>query len=402
MLCYGKVKMKLDALIIGAGPAGATTALLLAEAGLSVGIVEKAVFPRRKVCGEFISATNLPLLRKLGIADYYLTHGGPEVRKVGLYASNTVLTSSMPYNQLRDGKWGRALGREHLDVVLLERAHAAGARVWQPAVITDLQQEKGLFSCMINESNQLTEIHSRIVVMANGSWERGPGASSITPHQPSDLLAFKAHFKQCELAEDLMPLLAFPGGYGGLAHSDNQRVTLSCCVRRDILQRIRKENSGLQAGEAVFQYIKTNCQGVRDVFMHAKREGNWLAAGPIRPGIRQCYQNNLFFVGNAAGEAHPVVAEGISIALQSAWLLSQVLIKHYPTQNFDAAGQAYTQLWRKHFASRIYASTVFARLAMMPPFAIQLMLPIFKLFPSLLTFGAKLSGKIQQIVPTDE
>lgn len=56
-----------DVLIVGAGPAGATAATLLARAGWSVAVVEKQAFPRRKVCGECIAASNLPLLQALGI-----------------------------------------------------------------------------------------------------------------------------------------------------------------------------------------------------------------------------------------------------------------------------------------------------------------------------------------------
>ena len=52
-------------------------------------------FPRRKVCGEFVSATNLPLLSALGVGDAFLTHAGPEVRRVGLFAGDTVLI--VPY-----------------------------------------------------------------------------------------------------------------------------------------------------------------------------------------------------------------------------------------------------------------------------------------------------------------
>src|SRR5262249_19325820 len=47
-----------DALVIGGGPAGSTAARLLSRAGWSVVMVEKTLFPRRKVCGEFISATS--------------------------------------------------------------------------------------------------------------------------------------------------------------------------------------------------------------------------------------------------------------------------------------------------------------------------------------------------------
>src|SRR5438093_25151 len=75
-----------DALVIGGGPAGATTALLLARAGWSVALVERSPFPRRKVCGEFLSATNLPLLRHLGVGDAFRDLAGPEVRRVVLFA----------------------------------------------------------------------------------------------------------------------------------------------------------------------------------------------------------------------------------------------------------------------------------------------------------------------------
>ena len=86
-----------DAIVVGGGPAGATTALLLARAGWYVALIEKNTFLRRKVCGEFISATNLPLLKELGIADYYFTHGGPPIEQVGLFSANTIITSPMPH-----------------------------------------------------------------------------------------------------------------------------------------------------------------------------------------------------------------------------------------------------------------------------------------------------------------
>lgn len=114
-----------DALIIGGDPGGATAALLLARAGGSVGLVEKTSFPRPKVCGEFLSATNLPLLRHLGLAESFLELAGPEVRQVGLFSGDRVVTPAMPRppacKGMRDG-WGRALGRDILDTMLLDRA----------------------------------------------------------------------------------------------------------------------------------------------------------------------------------------------------------------------------------------------------------------------------------------
>lgn len=397
--------MKLDALIIGGGPAGATTALLLAKAGWSVGLVEKKRFPRRKVCGEFLSATNLPLLQKLGIAEFYLSQGGPEVRRVGLYTADAVVTSVMPLVGSSIARGGRALGREHLDTALLHEAQANGAHIWQPAEAKTLQPTANEFTCTFRDGNETKELSAAVIVMANGSWEKQIGQPDIKDHKPSDLLAFKAHFLNANLPSDLMPLLAFPGGYGGLVHSDHHRVTLSCCIRRDTLHNLRLDYPGLSAGEAVLQYIMAHCRGVRETLTHAERQGNWLAAGPIRPGIRCCYKDQRFFVGNLAGEAHPVVAEGISMAMQSAWLLSQTLIAHkneiLTSKGLNNAGADYTKQWRKHFVTRIHAAAVFAQLAMMRPWANSLLLPLVKQFPGILTFGAKLSGKIQQVLPIE-
>ena len=69
--------MQVDAIVIGAGPAGSAAARLLAQAGWSVALVEKAEFPRRKVCGEFISAPTMPVLKACGIAAPFIAAAGP-------------------------------------------------------------------------------------------------------------------------------------------------------------------------------------------------------------------------------------------------------------------------------------------------------------------------------------
>jgi 2-polyprenyl-6-methoxyphenol hydroxylase-like FAD-dependent oxidoreductase len=85
-----------DAVVIGGGPAGSTTALLLAQRGWQVAVVEKSAFPRKKVCGEFISATNIPLLDRLGVGALWRAEAGPEIRRVGLFCGNRVAEAPMP------------------------------------------------------------------------------------------------------------------------------------------------------------------------------------------------------------------------------------------------------------------------------------------------------------------
>src|SRR5215217_3567701 len=93
-----------DAIIIGAGPAGSTAALLLARAGWSVAVVEKSEFPRRKVCGEFISAPALSLLARSGVIDEILGAAGPEIRQVAVYAGERVVTGRMPRGDREIGR----------------------------------------------------------------------------------------------------------------------------------------------------------------------------------------------------------------------------------------------------------------------------------------------------------
>ena len=66
-----------DAIVIGGGPAGSTTALMLARAGWAVALIEKSQFPRPKVCGEFISATTFPLLAEFGLLEDVRRTGRP-------------------------------------------------------------------------------------------------------------------------------------------------------------------------------------------------------------------------------------------------------------------------------------------------------------------------------------
>ncbi len=399
-----KQDAKCDALIIGGGPAGSTAALLLAKAGFSVVIVEKTAFPRRKVCGEYLSATNLRLFHELGIYDDFVRLAGPEISRVGLFSGDTKLTAAMPRPEKFQNHWGRALRREVLDALLLERAARVGATVWQPwSTITTTTTNEGFVSLIESkEGSETSEVRSRIVIAAHGSWEIGPLSTQPKRQKlkPSDLLGFKAHFQNPDLPADLMPMIVFPGGYGGMVTCDSGFASISCCIRNDMLQTVRDRFPHLKAGEAVGQHIFDTCRGVHDALSNAKLYGEWLSAGPIRSGIRSRYKNGIFIIGNAAGESHPIIAEGISMAIQSAWLLCEKLIGHMPaeltSQNQQEIAADYDSEWLHAFTPRIKASEIFAYLALNDR-SHTVLSKLMNTFPSLLTLGAKLSGKVNQV-----
>jgi flavin-dependent dehydrogenase len=391
-----------DALVIGGGPSGSAAALLLAQAGWSVALVERRVFPRRKVCGEYVSVTNLELLQQLGVKDAFCAAAGPEVTRVGLFAGRTTLAAPLPRPQ--GTAWGRALGRETLDSLLLARAARAGVAIWQPWSAVGLERQGDGYCCRASaiETALSADLHAPVVIAAHGSWEPGPlPTQRARPRaRPGDLLGFKAHFRGAALPAGLMPLLAFPGGYGGMVHTDAGRVSLSCCIRRDRLALVRRQ-FGNAAGEALLSYLCTECSGVRQALDGASRDGEWLSAGPVRPGIRLRGGPGLLPVGNCAGEAHPAVAEGISMALQSSWLLARRLIAWRggggSFADLASLGEDYAAAWRRCFAPRVYASAALARWAMRPA-AVAGVLPLLHWFPALLPWAARLSGKARRVV----
>ena len=88
--------------------------------------------------------------------------------------------------------------------------------------------------------------------------------------------------------------------------------------------------------------------------------------------------------------------------MQSAWLLSQSLLKLGPDGitelSLTIAGKEYSDAWLKAFRLRLKASDLFADLAMSRGAVHSLLLPIMMTFPQILTLGAKLSGKVNQVV----
>src|SRR3954470_19712260 len=104
-----------DALVIGAGPAGSATAILLARAGWKVVLVEQDAYPRRKVCGECLGAANLALLDELGVGAGVRAHAGPELRTIGFMSHAATVIAEFPVCTSGSYRYGRALRREYLD-----------------------------------------------------------------------------------------------------------------------------------------------------------------------------------------------------------------------------------------------------------------------------------------------
>jgi menaquinone-9 beta-reductase len=391
------IERHFDAVVIGGGPAGSTTALLLAQRGWRVAVIEKSAFPRAKVCGEFMSATNLPVLERLGIGEVWRTEAGPPIRRVGFFSNDTIVDAPIP--GASRGAFGRALGRDALDQLLLERACASGAEVFQPWRAVGIDKRGDAQAVLVDSGEGSGELIAPVIVAAHGSWEAGRLPSQLEKsNRPGDLLGFKAHFSGGTLPADLMPLIVFPGGYGGMVWSDRGRLSLSCCIRRDALSELRALYGNAGAAEALHRHLLESVRGVREAIGDASLDGRWLAAGPIRPGIRSAYADGIFRAGNIAGESHPIIAEGITMAIQSGWLLAGALARTQPRDHATHvdAGARYEREWRRLFRTRVHSAALFASIAL-SPLSRAGMRAFVRASPQLLTLGAGFSGKTKAI-----
>lgn len=401
-----------DVLVIGAGPAGASVAIRLAALGWKVALIEQSAFPRQKVCGECLGPASLELLEEIGLGTTLAAAAGPSIRTVAwMMGEQTVLAKMPPCTGGRHA-YGCALGRDRLDWMLLEHARACGVEVIQPAKVRRVSGGPGEFACSYEWQHEGSRtrhadhgtqvLRAAVVVDAHGSWERGPTFENEAqplqaelPSRPMDLLAFKTTFEASALESGVLPVLCLRGGYGGIVVADRARTTIACCVSRATLQQLRMRLPGVAAGLAVDSYLRSSCGGVADALRSARQLEPWRAVGPLRTGFHGCRIPGILQIGNAGAEAHPLIGEGICMALQSAAVLARLMAvrpRTVSTSYILEVQHSHTLICKKVFSGRLRFAQLCAQIAMRPVLA-RCTVSLTRAWPALLTTGARLAGK---------
>jgi len=374
-----------DVIVVGGGPAGATAGALLAQQGMQVLICEGKVFPREKVCGEFMGTASREVLRQLGLLEEFDRRAGAWVRRVAACVGGggvgDVLWGDMPRDAA--GAWPRALGRGELDEMLLLRARAMGAEVRQPCHVSFVEGDAS--SGFLVASSQ-GELQGRCVVMAHGLAQRGGmGASEAPARLRREYVSFKGHMEGCELPGDAIAIAGARGIYAGLVGTSGGRYSLAFVVNRR-----RAGRWGNSAEAQLRSLIEENAAFGRMVGM-GRVSGAWMASGPLEPGVREVYRDGRFFVGNAAGEVHALVGEGITLAMRGGAMLAGVLGR-FGVSQLEAGGRAYERMWRSEFMRRYAAAQLFANL-MMRPDASRMAASVLRQWPELMSVCVRAAGK---------
>jgi geranylgeranyl reductase family protein len=352
--------MRYDIAIIGAGPAGATCALALRDAGLRVALIDQAQFPRDKVCGDAIPARCGKVLQQLDPRFAAALRQFPQA--VEIASCHVVAPNGGAFDyQFKTRGW--CSPRQDFDAFLLDlvRAHS-DTDILQGLRIQQLSRQAGDWVL----SGPPGQVKARLLVGADGA--NGITARQLTQqdiHRDHHCAAVRGYYHgiaglqpdrmEIHLPQGYLPgyLWIFPVG-DGRANVGYGMLSSEVARRKIVLRQALPD-------------MLAKVPGLAERFAQAKLEGPIQGFG-LPLGARRLPLSGAGFVlcGDAAALIEPATGEGIGNAMLSGQLAAEVLIRACAQGRTDAAfladydARVYGRLWQdlrnKHLAQRLIAN----------------------------------------------
>ncbi len=307
------MRMTWDAIVIGAGPAGAATALGLNGRGRRVLLLERHTFPRDKVCGGCVNASALRELDALGLAKNVAALHAPVLSRLVLHGGGAPAHVSIPA--------GIGVTRAAFDQMLVEAARERGVtlrtgqraqRVGPGAVAVDGRIER-----------------ADVVVAAGGLANAQPDITTRTaPRSRIGAQTFLEH-APAFCTPDAIDMVCGRHGYVGFAQTEDGR----CDIAAALAPALVRQSGGI--AHAVQQIL------VRAGLPPLTATRAWSATPALTKTPCQRHGDRLFLVGDAAGYVEPFTGEGIAWALAGARALAPIAARAWRPEAGAAWERAY-------------------------------------------------------------
>ena len=299
------------ALIVGGGPAGAVTALLLARAGAPHLLIERNAETGDALCGGFLSWRTLEALGRLGIRRDALNRD--EIRRLRLFAGARQAEAWLPRPAL-------AVSRRRLDSLLLDHAITAGAAVERGVAVRALE---GDYLRLADDS----EIAADALFLATGKHDlRGLARGAERGQDPTLGLRVRLGPSGAldRMVGDTIELHLFDRGYAGIARQEDGTVNLCMAVHRSRLSAAGSPDQLLAA-------LAIESPRLGERLAHRASGAAIDAVANVPYGWRAVNGTaGLFRLGDQAACIPSLAGEGMGIAIESGTRAATDYLRHGP------------------------------------------------------------------------
>ncbi|MBT3248116.1 MAG: NAD(P)/FAD-dependent oxidoreductase [Actinobacteria bacterium] len=347
--------MQVDVAIVGGGPAGSAAAITLAQAGRSVLLIDKAISPRDKCCGDGLTALALRLSEQLGLDPATLSNWQTVDRAILHWADDRTANCPLPQNS---GQFAAAVPRSEYDHALLNLAKRAGATVKEGHSLTALSLDN---NGAVLTVDGLDPIAARSVIAADGMWSATRRLLDLgEKNYRGDSHGFRQYVSQVGPAARDLHIWFEPDLLPGYAWSfplPNQRANVGFGILRG--GRVSVGDSG-----RLWEQLMDR-PSIRSVLGDQAIPEDRRTAWPIPARITTAVLSHgpVLFVGDAAKATDALTGEGIGQALLTGILAAESIVAH---QERSEIALAYQNTVRQHLAADHRMSIALQRLITSP------------------------------------
>lgn len=356
-----------DAIVVGAGPAGSASAAHLADAGLEVLLVDRARFPRDKVCGEYLSPGCRPLLARLGTLDAVEGAAAP-LRGMRVHAyDGAILRGEFPRpDGPNGGSGGLAIPRYRLDQILLAQALGRPIEYREAFRVTGPIVEGGRIVGIAGTTGAAgatpERIRSRLVIAADGRGSVIARRLGLHRRHPwLQKMALVTHLEGVEEMDSVGEIFLDRPGYCILNPLPAGLVNAGLVIPFSDARGAKGDVEGF------FAATLARFPRMAPFVKRARIANSVRCVGPLAFRAARLSGPGLLLVGDAAGFLDPFTGEGIHAALRSAQLAARVAVEALRSGGPSGARLArYDRLWRGEVGSKWALCTLLQRILPRP------------------------------------